>query len=46
MPIDPDFPKNHKVTGKHSLADGEHFHYLILIMGAKTYQIGIDWLQI
>ncbi len=25
MPIDPDFPKNHQVIGKHSLADGEHF---------------------
>jgi len=28
MPIDPDFPKNHKVIGKHSLADGEHFHFV------------------
>ncbi|MGA9166215.1 MAG: ferredoxin family protein, partial [Nitrososphaeraceae archaeon] len=28
MPIDPDFPKNHQVTGKHSLSDGEHYHYV------------------
>ena len=26
MPIDPDFPKNHQVIGKHSHSDGEHFH--------------------
>jgi NAD-dependent dihydropyrimidine dehydrogenase PreA subunit len=28
MPIDLDFPKNHEVTGKHSLSDNEHFHYV------------------
>jgi NAD-dependent dihydropyrimidine dehydrogenase PreA subunit len=28
MPIDPDFPKNHQVTGKIQLADGEHFHFM------------------
>jgi NAD-dependent dihydropyrimidine dehydrogenase PreA subunit len=28
MPIDPDFPKNHQVTGKIQLSDGEHFHYM------------------
>ena len=28
MPIDPDFPKNNKVIGKHSHADGEHFHFV------------------
>jgi hypothetical protein len=28
MPIDPDFPKNHQVIGKHSHADGEHFHFV------------------
>ena len=28
MPIDPDFPRNHKVIGKHMLPDGEHFHYV------------------
>ena len=28
MPIDPDFPRNHKVIGKHNLADGEHFHFV------------------
>ena len=28
MPIDPDFPKNHQVIGKHSLSDGEHYHYV------------------
>src|SRR6478609_6778691 len=28
MPIDPDFPKNHQVIGKHSLPDGEHFHFV------------------
>jgi len=27
MPIDPDFPKNHKTIGKIQLSDGEHFHY-------------------
>ena len=28
MPIDPDFPKNHQVIGKHSHSDGEHYHYV------------------
>jgi NAD-dependent dihydropyrimidine dehydrogenase PreA subunit len=28
MPIDPDFPKNHQVIGKHKHADGEHFHFV------------------
>ena len=28
MPIDPDFPKNNKVIGKHNHADGEHFHFV------------------
>ena len=28
MPIDPDFPKNHKVIGKHKHTDGEHFHFV------------------
>jgi NAD-dependent dihydropyrimidine dehydrogenase PreA subunit len=28
MPIDPDFPKNHHVIGKHKHADGEHFHFV------------------
>ena len=28
MPIDPDFPKNHQVIGKHMHSDGEHFHYV------------------
>ncbi len=28
MPIDPDFPKNHKVIGMHRHADGEHFHFV------------------
>jgi hypothetical protein len=28
MPIDPNFPKNHQVIGKHKHADGEHFHFL------------------
>ena len=27
MPIDPDFPKNHQVIGKHSI-DDEHYHYV------------------
>lgn len=26
MPIDLDFPKNHKVIGKHKYDDGKHFH--------------------
>src|SRR5919109_1141115 len=28
MPIDPDFPKNNQVIGKHKHADGEHFHFV------------------
>ena len=28
MPIDPDFPKNHQVIGKHAVSDGEHFHFV------------------
>ena len=28
MPIDPDFPKNSKVIGKHILGDGEQYHYV------------------
>lgn len=28
MPIDPDFPKNHRVIGKHQHSDGEHFHFV------------------
>ncbi|MGC1133192.1 MAG: ferredoxin family protein [Nitrososphaeraceae archaeon] len=28
MPIDPDFPKNHQVIGKHKLPDGEHYHFV------------------
>ena len=28
MPIDPDFPTNHQVIGKHNHADGEHFHFV------------------
>jgi len=28
MPIDSAFPVNHKVIGKHKLADGEHFHFV------------------
>jgi NAD-dependent dihydropyrimidine dehydrogenase PreA subunit len=27
MPIDPDFPRNHKVIGKIQHTDGEHYHY-------------------
>ena len=27
MPIDPDFPRNHQVTGKIVHTDGEHFHF-------------------
>ena len=27
MPIDPDFPRNHKVIGKIAHSDGEHYHY-------------------
>ena len=27
MPIDPDFPKNHKVIGKIQTSDAEHFHF-------------------
>ena len=28
MPIDPDFPKNHQVTGKIQLPDAEQFHFM------------------
>jgi hypothetical protein len=28
MPIDPDFPRNNQVIGKHKHADGEHFHFV------------------
>ena len=28
MPIDLEFPKNHKPIGKHKCADGEHFHFV------------------
>lgn len=28
MPIDPDFPKNHQVIGKHKLPDGEYYHFV------------------
>jgi NAD-dependent dihydropyrimidine dehydrogenase PreA subunit len=28
MPIDPDFPRNHKVIGKQEHADGEHFYFI------------------
>ncbi|MPZ08336.1 MAG: 4Fe-4S dicluster domain-containing protein [Nitrososphaeraceae archaeon] len=28
MPIDPDFPKNHEVIGKHNHSDGEHYHFV------------------
>jgi hypothetical protein len=31
MPIDPDFPKNNQVIGKHKLPDGEQFLILIFI---------------
>ena len=28
MPIDPDFPRNQQVIGKHMLSDGEHYHFV------------------
>ncbi|HJR48256.1 MAG TPA: ferredoxin family protein [Nitrososphaeraceae archaeon] len=28
MPIDPDFPRNQQVIGKHNHSDGEHYHYV------------------
>ena len=28
MPIDPQFPKNQQVIGKHSHSDGQHFHFV------------------
>lgn len=28
MPIDPEFPKNHQVIGKHSTEDGTYFHFV------------------
>jgi hypothetical protein len=29
MPIEPDFPKNYQVIGKHKNADGENYHYVL-----------------
>ena len=28
MPIDPEFPKNHNVIGKHSTSDASYFHFV------------------
>ena len=28
MPIDPDFPRNQQVIGKHMHSDGEHYHFV------------------
>ena len=28
MPINPEFPKNYKVIGKHKNADGQNYHYV------------------
>lgn len=28
IPIDPDFPRNHQVIGKHMHSDGEHYHFV------------------
>ena len=28
MPIDPEFPKNSQVIGKHQHSDGQHFHFV------------------
>ena len=28
MPIDPDFPKNWQVLGKHDHSDGQHYHFV------------------
>jgi NAD-dependent dihydropyrimidine dehydrogenase PreA subunit len=28
MPIDPEFPRNNQVIGKHQHSDGEHYHYV------------------
>ncbi len=28
MPIDPEFPKNHKVIGKHKTSDGSYYHFV------------------
>jgi hypothetical protein len=28
MPIDPEFPKNQQLIGKHQLTDGEHYHFV------------------
>ena len=28
MPIDPEFPKNHNIIGKHSTSDGSYFHFV------------------
>jgi len=28
MPIDPEFPRNHQVIGKHSNSDGQNYHFV------------------
>ena len=28
MPIDPDFPKNHRPVGRHQHEDKEHYHFV------------------
>jgi hypothetical protein len=28
MPIDPEFPGNHQVIGRHNHADGKHYHFV------------------
>src|SRR5205807_5904449 len=28
MPIDPEFPRNHQVIGRHNHADGKHYHFV------------------
>ena len=28
MPLDPDFPNNRQVIGKHDHTDGQHFHFV------------------
>ena len=28
MPIDPEFPRNQQVIGRHYHADGQHYHFI------------------
>jgi NAD-dependent dihydropyrimidine dehydrogenase PreA subunit len=51
VPIDTNFPKNHKVVGKHKHAGDEHFHFVWLPrkevnggqLGIHGTMVAVDW---